>query len=451
MHPTCYPTGNTGVSGSGATRFRRVALLLPPADDSGRIILIGNSHTTHLAILGGSPIRTRSLPAWPVFDDEQIEAAIRVLRSGRVNYWTGEEGRAFEREFAEYCGRAHGVALANGTLALELALRALAIGPGAEVVVASRTFVATGSAVVTSGATPVFADVDYQSGNVTVDTIEAVVTPSTRAIIVVHVGGWPCAMDAIMEMARHRKLRVIEDCAQAHGASYKGRPVGSFGDAAAFSFCQDKIMTTAGEGGMLVLDDEDTWKRAWAYKDHGKNYDAVYHRHHPPGFRWLHDTIGTNWRLSEVQSALGRVALGNLDEWVAKRRENAALLDEGLRGVPGLRLHEPDDQSYHAYYRHYVSLAPEELARGWTRERVVDAIAAEGVPAFSGSCGEIYRENAFAGLRPPAPLPNAAALGRASLAFLVHPTLEAEDLEDTCSAIRKVMTVATRSDLPAPR
>ena len=192
---------------------------------------------------------------WPSFTVEEADAARAVLLSNKVNYWTGTECRNFETEFAAWCGTAHAVALANGTLALDVALKALGIGPGDEVVVTPRTFMASISCVVTAGATPVFADVDPDSGNLTAATIAAVLTPRTRAVIVVHLAGWPCDMDPIMALADQHGLKVIEDCAQAHGARYKGRSVGCMGHVGAWSFCQDKIMTTGGEGGMVTTND----------------------------------------------------------------------------------------------------------------------------------------------------------------------------------------------------
>ena len=289
---------------------------------------------------------------WPDFDEEQIEAATRVLRSGKVNYWTGQEGRLFEREFAQACGRRYAVALANGSVALELALHVLDIGPGDEVVVTPRSFVASASSVVLRGATPVFADVDPVSQNVTAESIDAVLSSRTKAFIVVHLAGWPCEMDPILALARERGLEVIEDCAQAHGATYKGRPVGALSRLAAFSFCQDKIMTTAGEGGMLVLDDEQLWQRAWSFKDHGKSYEAVYRRKHPAGFRWLHDSFGTNWRMTEVQAAIGRVQLRRLPTWLEQRRRNASVLTTGLSDIPLLRVTVPPVHIDHAYYKY---------------------------------------------------------------------------------------------------
>ena len=393
-----------------------------------------------LAIDAGQPIRSLSFSPWPFFSQDEIEAAAAPLTSGKVNYWPGAEGREFEKEFAAFTGCSHAIALANGTVALELALYALGIGPGDEVITTCRTFIASASCIVMRGAIPIVVDVDPTSQNITADTIRPHITPRTKAIICVHLAGWPCAMDPILELAREHGLKVIEDCAQAHGATYKGKPVGSLADVAAFSFCQDKIMTTGGEGGMLTTNDEVLWRKAWEFKDHGKSYDAVYNRHHEPGFRWLHDSFGTNMRLTEMQSAIGRVQLRKLPEWTAARQRHAAILTESFSRIPALRLTPVPSEKSHAMYKYYVFVRPEMLASGWDRDMVMNAINAEGIPCFSGSCSEIYLEKAFvdAGYGPTERLPVAKALGETSLMFLVHPTLTDEDMYDTCRAVEKV-------------
>jgi len=391
------------------------------------------------------PARADPFAPWPQFEADEMEAVVGVLRSGKVNYWTGDEGRQFEKEFAAHAGCEHAVALANGTLALELALYSLGIGPGDEVIVPSRTFIASASCVVMRGAKPILADVDADSQNLTAETIRRLLSPRTKAVIAVHLAGWPCDMDPIMDMAGQRGLRVIEDCAQCTGATYKGRPVGSLGDVAAFSFCQDKIMTTGGEGGMLTTNDKVLWERAWAFKDHGKNYDTVYNRQHPPGFRWLHESFGTNWRLTEMQSALGRILLRKLPGFVEKRRENAAILTEAFSRIPGLRVTVPPPQIGHAYYKYYVNVLPEKLRDDWTRDRIMAAISARGIPCFSGSCSEIYLEKAFPqDMRPPNRLEVARKLGETSLMFLVHPTLTSQNMWDTCEVVKEVMKMAAR-------
>lgn len=382
---------------------------------------------------------------WPVYDDEQISQVEAVLRSGKVNAWTGSYVSDFENEYARYLGRKHVIALANGTLALDLALFAIDIGLGDEVIVTPRSFVASASCVAMAGGTPVFADVDIESQNITARTIEAQVTSRTKAIILVHLAGWPCDMAPIVELARQRDLWLIEDCAQAHGATYSGRPVGSFGDMAAFSFCQDKIITTGGEGGLLALDDGILWKKAWSRKDHGKSFDAVFNGEHPPGFRWLHESFGTNWRMTSIQAALGSVQLKRLDEWNLQRSRNAEILLSGFRGIKALRTPTPSENSHHAWYRFYSFVRPDLLKTGWNRDRILERLLSKGVQCFSGSCSEIYLEKAFtdAGFGPPQRLPVALSLGETSLSFLVDPSEDLETLKFTVREVSSVMNEAS--------
>jgi len=378
---------------------------------------------------------------WPLYSEDQITAVAEVLRSGKVNYWTGEEGRKFETEFAKFCTTNYAIALANGTIALELALRALDIGPGDEVIVPSRTFLATASSVISCGAVPVFADVDHATQNITANTIQCVLSPNTKAIIVVHLGGCPCEMDPILDLASHHNLKVIEDCAQAHGATYKGRPVGSLGDAGAFSFCQDKIISTGGEGGMLVTNNQSVWDKAWSYKDHGKSYAAVYHQQHRPGFRWLHESFGTNWRMTEMQATIGRMQLKKLPEWHLHRSQNAARLTYCFQNLPALRVIQLPDYIEHAYYKYDVFVQPEYLKSDWDRDRIMVEINELGVPCFSGPCSEVYLEKAFEKnkLGPVNRLSVARELGNTGLTFLIHPMLTENELQTTCDVVESVM------------
>lgn len=383
---------------------------------------------------------------WPSFDEEQVNAVAEVLRSGKVNYWTGDHGRMFEREYAEYVGCNHGIAVANGTVALELALFALGIGPGDEVITTSRTFIATASCIVVRGATPVFADVDKDSQNLTVESIKKVVTDKTKAIIAVHLAGWPCDIEALMSFAEERNIKVVEDCAQAHGATLNGKQVGSMGHVAAFSFCQDKIITTGGEGGMVTTNDKELWSKMWSYKDHGKSWDAVFGREHPEGFRWLHDSFGTNWRMTEMQAVLGRIQLKQLADWMQKRRCNADRIWRAARGCAALRVPKIPDNVGHAVYKCYVFVRSELLKPDWSRDRIMSEINQQGVPCYSGSCSEVYLEKAFDGTEygDVSELPTAKMLGEISLMFLVHPTLTADEIALSCEAIISVMEMATK-------
>ncbi|KWV76535.1 MULTISPECIES: DegT/DnrJ/EryC1/StrS aminotransferase family protein [Pseudomonas] len=382
---------------------------------------------------------------WPSFTEEEADAVRDVVLSNKVNYWTGTQGREFEKDFAAWAGTEFAIGLANGTVALDLALKALGIGAGDEVIVTSRTFLASVSSIVNAGAVPVFADVDRDSQNFSAQTIRAVLTPRTRALICVHLAGWPCDMDPIMALAEEFDLKVIEDCAQAHGARYKGRPVGSIGHIAAWSFCQDKIMTTGGEGGMVTTNDRKLWSDMWSFKDHGKSWEAVYERDHPPGFRWLHESFGTNWRMLEVQAVIGRIQLKRMTDWQASRLANAGQIWECASQLKGLRVPIAPEGSVHAAYKCYVFVEPQALKAGWDRDRILAEISAREVPVFSGSCSEVYLEKAFdnTGWRPASRLPVARELGETSMMFLVHPTLTRSEIEKTCSVLKAVMQLAT--------
>ncbi|VAW76707.1 4-keto-6-deoxy-N-Acetyl-D-hexosaminyl-(Lipid carrier) aminotransferase [hydrothermal vent metagenome] len=382
---------------------------------------------------------------WPSFTQEESNAVSSVLISNRVNYWTGQEGRLFEEEFAAWSGCEYAIALANGTVAIDAALIALGVGEGDEVIVTSRTFIASVSSVVSSGAIPIFADVDSDSQNITAESISRVLSKKTKAIICVHLAGWPCDMDSIMELATDNGIYVIEDCAQAHGAKYKGNPVGSIGHIAAWSFCQDKIMSTGGEGGMVATNEQSLWSKMWSYKDHGKSWEAVYEREHPPGFRWLHDSFGTNWRMTEMQAAIGRVQLKRMCDWSKKRRCNAKVIWKCGLQFDALRIPYIPDYIEHAAYKCYFFVREDKLSAGWSRDRIMNEIIKLGVPCFSGSCSEVYLEKAFdnTGWRPKVRLPVAKKLGETSLMFLVHPTLTPDEIDLTTEAIRKVMLEAS--------
>lgn len=388
---------------------------------------------------------------WPSFTEEEASAVRDVILSNKVNYWTGQECRQFENEFANFANSKYAVAVSNGTLALDLALKTLNLQSDDEVIVTPRTFLASVSCVVTAGAIPIFADVDLNSQNISATTIKPLITNKTKAIIVVHLAGAPADMDGIMKLAKEYNLFVIEDCAQAHGAKYKGRSVGSIGHVGAWSFCQDKIMTTGGEGGMVTTNSKDLWKEMWAYKDHGKDYDSIYHKEHPPGFRWLHNSFGTNWRMTEVQAAIGRIQLKKMHDWNKKRVHYANMIWNACKKFQTLRVptltcenciytNDNVGKCIHAAYKCYVFVKTANLPKDWNRDRIMNTIVAKGVPCFSGSCSEVYLEKAFDNTtyRPVERLENAKELGESSLMFLVHPTLKMEEIQLTCQVIEEV-------------
>ncbi|QFS82430.1 UDP-4-amino-4-deoxy-L-arabinose--oxoglutarate aminotransferase [Roseivivax sp. THAF40] len=382
---------------------------------------------------------------WPVFDTEEIEAVANVLRSGKVNAWTGPDVAAFEEAYCAATGARHAIAMANGSVTLDAALHALDLQPGDEVIVTPRSYIASASCVMLAGGVPVFADIDRDSQNITPETIAPLIGPRTRGILPVHMAGWPCDMDGILDLARAHDLWVIEDCAQAHGAKIGDRHVGTMGSFGSLSFCQDKIISTGGEGGMLLCNDDALWSRAWSFKDHGKGHATVHAKDHPPGFRWLHDSgPGTNLRMPGPLAAIGRIQLGRLDATLAHRTRNATILAETLGQSHALRVPMPAAPFTHAYYRFYAFVRPAALASEWSRDRIIAEITEAGIPVFSGSCSEIYREATFRSrnLGPDQPLPVARELGETSLAFLVDTTWSHETIAALAETVRDIADAA---------
>ena len=393
----------------------------------------------------------KSLASWPSYSIEEADAVRNVILSNKVNYWSGNYCHEFEKEFAAWTGVKYAVALSNGTVALDLSLRALNIHnlgiKEPEVIVTSRTFIASVSSIVNAGAKPVFVDVNKDSQNISISEIESAITENTCAILCVHLAGWPCEMDAIMEIASAHNLYVVEDCAQAHGALYKDQMVGSFGDIAAWSFCQDKIMTTGGEGGMITTNNEKLWSHVWSSKDHGKSYKKVFAAHSKNGFRWLHESFGFNARMTEMQAVIGKIQLRKMPEWKAKRSKNANDILKLCKKFPkSLRVIMPPEYIEHAWYKCYVFVKPEGLKETWSRDLIIEEINKIDTPCFSGSCPEVYLEKAFekTNFRPKERLPVSKELGDTSLMFLVHPSLTDEEINLTCSAISKVMRLAEK-------
>ncbi|OUV40638.1 MAG: aminotransferase [Rhodobacteraceae bacterium TMED111] len=391
--------------------------------------------------------------SWPSFSVSEIKSVKKVLQSNKVNYWTGNECRKFEKEFAKFFNSEYAVSLSNGTVAIDLALKAIDIQKGDEIIVTSRTFIASASCIVNAGGIPVFADVCPNSQNFRSSNILKLITKKTKAIVCVHLAGWPCEMDNIMKIAKKNKLFVIEDCAQAHGAKYKGKSVGSIGHIGCWSFCQDKIMTTGGEGGMVTTNSKNLWKKMWAYKDHGKSYDKVYNKKHQDGFRWLHDSFGSNGRMTEIQAAIGRAQLKKMNEWTKKRNHNQSVIWNNCSKLDLLRVPKFNEKSWkffhkgnvHAAYKCYVFVNKDKLKKGWSRDKIVQEITKLGVPCFSGSCSEVYLEKAFvkSKLRPKKRLKTAKNLGESSLCFLIHPTVTKKEINLTCQAINLVAKAAT--------
>ena len=380
---------------------------------------------------------------WPNYSDQEGDLVREVLLSNKVNYWTGKIGREFEKQFAAKMDCVYSIAIANGTLAIDLALIALEIGAGDEVIVTPRSFMASASAIHNSGAKPVFADIDPISQNINADTIREVCTDSTKAIMCVHLAGWPCDMDAIKELADEKGLSIIEDCAQAHGARYNDKSVGSWGDIAAWSFCQDKIMTTGGEGGMVTTNNENLYEKMWSYKDHGKNRQKMQAPPKNRRFKYVHDYFGSNFRLTEMQCAIGLYQLEKLGDWKQQRTDNSNAYRELLSDFEYIRCDSTPNNIEHAYYKYYFFLNTDALASGWDRDRIVEEISDLGGSCFSGSCPEMYAEKAFVDkYGQQKPLPCAVELGKASLMLNVHPGMSIDYIQKNSQIIRSVLAKA---------
>lgn len=388
-----------------------------------------------------------SFKNWPYFEQDAIDSVCDVLRSGKINRWTGSLNTQFESKICESVNCKYAIAVANGSLALELAFRAIGIKANDEVIVPCRTFVASASAAAVLGAKISVVDIDINTQNILPEAAENAVNENTKAIVAVHLAGMPCDMDKICAIAKKHNLYVIEDCAQAHGAIYKGKPVGSMGDIAAFSYCQDKIITTGGEGGAVTTNNENLWRKMWEYKDHGKSYGEVFSPAQKKGFRWLAESFGTNFRMTEMQAALGIYGYKNLENWVKIRNQNASIYNSVLSKFDCIRLENIPENTRHAKYKHYCFVEPSRLKNGWSRDRIIDEISKSGIPCHSGACPNISAEKCFVKKgwnKGESELKNAYKLGQTSLMFLVHPTIKQCDLYQATKVIENVLKSAQK-------
>jgi sugar O-acyltransferase (sialic acid O-acetyltransferase NeuD family) len=344
---------------------------------------------------------------WPQYTEKMINNVSEILKSGKVNQWTGNKVKEFEKKYAEYFGVKWAIAVTNGTVAIDLCLRAIGLQHGDEVIVTPRSFLASATAISTCGGIPVFVDVDINTQNITLDNIKKGISKKTKAVILVHLAGITCDCEEIVEWCHKHHIYVIEDCAQCHGAKYNNKYAGTFGDINAWSFCQDKIISTGGEGGMVTTNNEELFKKAWSYKDHGKNYDKILDensdlfKNEPPRagfFRNVHDSIGTNFRMTEIQASLGLDSLELLDEWIQIRRKNAKQLSECLKKYHFLEVLEYNEKYYHCYYKYYFYVKDSILGHKQIRDFIIQEFIKAGISAIQGSCSEIYKEGGYKNL-----------------------------------------------------
>lgn len=389
---------------------------------------------------------------YPYYPPELIKRVNKILKSGKVNYWTGNEGLSFEKEFSRYVGNKYSIAVSNGSVALEIALKALSLKKNDEIIVTPRSFIISASCVLNLGLKPVFSDVDL-NGNLCLNGIKKSYTKKVKAIILVHLNGLPCDMDPIINFAKKNKIKIIEDCSQAHGAIYKNEPVGSFGDISTWSFCQDKIISTGGEGGMISTNNKQVWKKCWSLKDHGKNYYSVFYKKHKLGFRWLHDENGTNYRMTEMQAVIGRYQLKNLNAQIRKRNQIAKKVLNSLKlfwskyrliSKPNFECGSCIKKNFkkdckncvHAFYRlnFYAKLKRND------KLLLLKYMQKKNINCNEGPCPEIYKEKIFKRLKiyPSKKLTNAVELGNKSIAYHINPFTKLEKLERDIKNLKNI-------------
>ena len=387
------------------------------------------------------------------YSKKQIFDVVRLLNNNKTNYWTGNHGRLFETEFSKYHVLKYSICVSNGSVALEIALKALDLKKNSAIIVTPRSFIISASCVLNVGLKPIFADVDL-NGNINIEGIRKTYKTGVKAIIVVHLNGLSCDLDPIVQFAKEKKLYLIEDCSQAHGAIYKGKKVGTFGDIATWSFCQDKIISTGGEGGMISTNNKKLWKKCWSYKDHGKNYNSVFYKKHKTGFKWLHDNLGSNYRMTEMQAAIGRTQLKNLDNQLKIRNAIANLYLNDLKDYYQKYhlLQKPDfkcqtcpfkqnekkcNKCLHAFYRLNLFTNKNKIKQ----IKLIEQFNKNKINCSVGSCPEIYREKIFKKLKLylKQRLPNAKLLGESSIMFPIDPGRSKVKVKTEINSIKKIL------------
>lgn len=392
--------------------------------------------------------------AWPSYSSREAQIVSDVLRSNEVNYLFGNNGKKFEDKFLKEVGVKYALALANGTLAIDIALRAMRVQPKDEVLVTSRSFIATASSISLLGAIPVWCDVDLNSQNISIDEIKKNITKKTRGIICVHFAGFPCDMIEITKFAKLNKLFVIEDCAQAHGAKIKNKSVGSFGDISTWSFCNDKIMSLGGEGGMITTNNQSLYKFCKSFNNHGKNFVKINSMSkNIRSFPYIHDSIGSNYRLTEMQSALGLYQLQKLNNWNKLRSRNAHIFMNAIKDLPIAKCPNIPKEIRHAWYKLYITLQPKQIKKNHNRDTILKKLNLNGVDSTFGGCGEIYREKAFVNIQQGCStrLKNARFLESNSIMILIHPTISEKEAIRRSKILREALISAQKTMVNFPK
>jgi dTDP-4-amino-4,6-dideoxygalactose transaminase len=368
---------------------------------------------------------------WPEYSEKEIEGVSEILKTGRVNQWTGDYVREFEKKFSKYFDVNYSIAINNGTSALELCLKVLNLNDNDEVIVTPRSFVASVSCILINRLKPVFADVDLNSQNITLQNIKNVITDKTRAVICVHLNGFPCEIEEIYSYCKENNIYVIEDCAQSHGAKYNGKYLGSFGDINAWSFCQDKIMSTGGEGGMITTNNKDLFEKAWSFKDHGKDINLYYNRPITNQFSFVHNSVGSNYRMTEIQAYIGLIQLDYLETWIQHRRELSSIYNNKFKNLNNIRLQYENENTLCSYYKYYFFVKDISI-----RQYIIDEISRNNIKVYYGSCGELYKEKC---INQNIICHNSKILHETSIVLLVDPSYSKIDIMNNANIIYNIL------------
>ena len=379
---------------------------------------------------------------WPSYSKKEAKLVSEIIASNKVNYLFGNKGKEFEEKFSHFTGSKYSLAVANGTLALDLCLRSIELKRNDEVIVTSRSFVASASCISALGAIPVFADVDVNSQNISISDIKKLTSKKTKAIICVHFAGFPCEMQKILKFAKGKNIFVIEDCAQAHGGFINGKSVGTFGHISAWSFCNDKILSTGGEGGMITTNSKKLFKFVESFNNHGKNFSkfGALQNKKISNFPFIHDSIGLNYRLTEMQSAIGIYQLEKLSNWQKLRNRNAEIYINALKKLDLIITPEVPKNVQHAWYKLYLIINTPFLKKGSSRTKIIEEINKNGIFCSFGSCGSIYREKAFKNLNyKKSNCKNAYFLERNSILLEINPNIPKKIIEKRAKIIKSIL------------
>jgi dTDP-4-amino-4,6-dideoxygalactose transaminase len=381
---------------------------------------------------------------WPYVSKQEHKIVSDVLKSNKLNYWTGLQCKSFEKEFSSFFGKKYGVSVCNASVALDISLRSLNLPQGSEIIVTPRSYVSSASCVLNNNLKPIFADIDINSQNLSPKSIEKKINKKTKAIILVHLSGYPCEMDKIVKIAKKNKILIIEDCSQSHGAKYRNKFTGSFGDIAIWSFCNDKIMNTLGEGGMICVNNEKIYKKIWSLKDCGKNLDKIMNKaSNKFDFKWVHDSQGTNLRMTEVQAAVGRYQLRQLNNSIKIRQRNASIIYRALKNSKIAIIPKIPTYISHSFYRCYVLLDKKKINNKWSKTKMIKYLNSSGIECNSGSCPEIYREGVFKKFNGRIKARNnARSINQSTISFKVHPTISLKNMKIKSKKINEIFSKA---------